>query len=157
MPEIIAKAISEMPKTAVYAALRLRGNSNTLALIRRIVEACVCHLKLTKTAVNDIELAATEACTNIIKHAYRFDGEKFFKLELSASEEVFLIQASYADPGFVPEAIPEPNLKEIKEGGLGVYIIRNIMDHVVYQTDSSNGTVKLSMLKFLEKKTKVEG
>jgi anti-sigma regulatory factor (Ser/Thr protein kinase) len=46
-----------------------------------------------------------------------------------------------------------PDFKEIKEGGLGVFIIRNIMDHVDYQTDQQTGKVKLLMVKILNQQT----
>jgi serine/threonine-protein kinase RsbW len=105
-------------------------------------------MSLSASVLNDIKLATTEACTNVIKHAYKFNESMSFDLDIKTSKEIFVVEVYYEDPGFVPEKIPVPDLKEIKEGGLGVFIIRNIMDHVDYQIDK-HGKVKLLMVKML--------
>lgn len=137
-----------MPANATQMKMHVQGSSETLSLIRRVIAACVQHLDLSAALLNDIKLATTEACTNVIKHAYRFDDSMSFDLQIKTSEQVFVVEVFYEDPSFVPENIPVPDLKEIKEGGLGVFIIRNIMDHVDYQTDGSK--VRLLMVKVLK-------
>ena len=138
-----------MPANSTQMKMHVQGSSETLSLIRRVLAACVQHLNLSAALLNDIKLATTEACTNVIKHAYKFDDSMSFDLEIKTSEEVLVVEVFYEDPEFVPENIPIPNLKEIKEGGLGVFIIRNIMDHVDYQTEGSSGRVRLQMVKIL--------
>lgn len=138
-----------MPANSTQMKMHVQGSSETLSLIRRVLAACVQHLNLSAALLNDIKLATTEACTNVIKHAYKFDDSMSFDLEIKTSEEILVVEVFYEDPEFVPENIPIPNLKEIKEGGLGVFIIRNIMDHVDYQTEGSSGRVRLQMVKIL--------
>lgn len=133
--------------------MQVQGSSETLSLIRRVIVASVQHLKLSNAVLNDIKLATTEACTNVIKHAYKFDESMSFELEIKTSNDVFAVEVFYEDPEFVPENIPVPDLNEIKEGGLGVFIIRNIMDHVDYQADQQTGKVKLLMVKILDQLT----
>ncbi|MGM0598443.1 MAG: ATP-binding protein [Candidatus Rifleibacteriota bacterium] len=145
----IKKLLESMPANSIHLRMQVQGSSETLALIRRVIVACVQNLELSAAVLNDIKLATTEACTNVIKHAYKFDDSMFFDLEIKTSNEVFVVEVFYEDPGFVPDNIPLPDLKEIKEGGLGVFIIRNIMDHVDYQTDQQTGKVKLQMVKIL--------
>lgn len=145
----IRSIIEQMPANSTYMKMHVQGSSETLALIRRVINACVQHLNLSAALLNDIKLATTEACTNVIKHAYKFDESMGFDLEIRTSKEVFVIEVFYEDPGFVPENIPVPNLKEIKEGGLGVFIIRNIMDYVDYATEADSGRVRLQMVKIL--------
>jgi len=145
----IKNLIEHMPANATHMKMHLQGSSETLSLIRRVIAACVQHLNLSAALLNDIKLATTEACTNVIKHAYKFDDSMSFDLEIRTSQEVLVVEVFYEDPEFVPENIPVPNLKEIKEGGLGVFIIRNIMDHVDYQTEGSSGKIRLLMVKIL--------
>lgn len=146
----IKKLLENLPASSTHLKMQVQGSSETLSLIRRVIVASVQHLELRKEILNDIKLATTEACTNVIKHAYKFDESMAFELEIRTSHEVFAIEVFYEDPGFVPENIPVPDLNEIKEGGLGVFIIRNIMDHVDYQTDPQTGKVRLLMVKTLE-------
>ena len=129
--------------------MQINGSPEALALIRRVIAACVQHLNLGAAILNDIKLATTEACTNVIKHAYNFDETMSFELDIRTSEEIFIVEVFYEDPEFIPDEIPVPNLKEIKEGGLGVFIIRNIMDMVNYETNPDSGRVRLQMVKML--------
>lgn len=149
LEERIKKLIEHMPANSTHMKMHLQGSSETLALIRRVIAACVQHLNLSAALLNDIKLATTEACTNVIKHAYKFDDSMSFDLEIKTSEKVLLVEVFYDDPDFIPENIPVPNLKEIKEGGLGVFIIRNIMDHVDYRTEGDSGKIRLQMVKVL--------
>lgn len=146
-----------MPASATHLRMHVKGSSETLSLIRRVIVACVQHLNLSAALLNDIKLATTEACTNVIKHAYKFDESMSFDLEIKTSEDVFVVEVFYDDPDFVPENIPVPNLKEIKEGGLGVFIIRSIMDHVDYATDVPSGRIRLQMVKLLNSKESTGG
>ncbi len=149
----IKNLLERLPANSTHLKMQVQGSSETLSLIRRVIAASVQHLKLSSALLNDIKLATTEACTNVIKHAYKFDQTMSFELEIRTSSEIFAVEVFYEDPGFVPENIPVPNLEEIKEGGLGVFIIRNIMDHVDYQTDQQTGKVKLLMVKLLDQLT----
>ena len=68
--------IKHLPEDALFIKLRLNGNSDTLSLVRKIIDAAVDHLSLSVALLNDLKLATTEACTNIIRHAYKFDALK---------------------------------------------------------------------------------
>lgn len=149
----IKNLLDKLPANSTHLKMQVQGSSETLSLIRRVIVASVQHLKLSNAVLNDIKLATTEACTNVIKHAYKFDESMSFELEIKTSNDVFAVEVFYEDPEFVPENIPVPDLNEIKEGGLGVFIIRNIMDHVDYQADQQTGKVKLLMVKILDQLT----
>ena len=157
MQNTVRRLLEKLPVDATYVTMHLQGSSETLALIRRVIAACVQHLELGAAVLNDIKLATTEACTNVIKHAYKFDEKMTFDLEITSSDEVFMVEVYYHDPHFTPAEIPVPNLEEIKEGGLGVFIIRNIMDYVDYITDSESGLVRLQMVKILKPQDQTGG
>ncbi|MBP5467944.1 MAG: ATP-binding protein [Candidatus Riflebacteria bacterium] len=149
MNKEIEYMLKHLPEDATYIKLRLNGNSDTLALVRKIIDASVNHLSLKASLLNDLKLATTEACTNIIRHAYKFDSLKYYDVEIKICDELLLIELLYCDPGFDPDKIPVPDLNKMNEGGLGVYIIKNIMDYVKYTTNPENGNVSLKMVKLL--------
>ena len=144
-----------MPVDAPYFKLRLNGNSDT-SLVRRIIDASVNHLSLNAALLNDLKLATTEACTNVIRHAYKFDALKYYDVEMRVTDRFLMIELLYCDPGFDPDKIPVPDLKKMNEGGLGVFIIKNIMDYVKYTTNPENGNVSLKMVKLLDSLPKGE-
>jgi serine/threonine-protein kinase RsbW len=149
----IENKINHIPADATYLKIRLNGNSDTLALLRKIIDASVNHLSLKAALLNDLKLATTEACTNVIRHAYKFDSLKYYDVEIRITNELLMVELLYCDPGFDPEKIPVPDLKKMNEGGLGVYIIKNIMDYVKYTVDSESGNVSLKMVKLFNSLT----
>ena len=113
------------------------------------IEYMLKHLPEDATYIKLRLNATTEACTNIIRHAYKFDSLKYYDVEIKICDELLLIELLYCDPGFDPDKIPVPDLNKMNEGGLGVYIIKNIMDYVKYTTNPENGNVSLKMVKLL--------
>lgn len=145
----IANLLDNVPASAVRLQAKMRGNPEVLAFIRKLIAGSSAHLLLSPEVLNDVKLAITEACTNVIRHAYNFDTMRTFELDIIITPDYFLLGVIYLDPGFNPDDIPTPNLKEVKEGGLGVFIIKKIMDEVSYTIDSDSGLVVLRMLKYL--------
>ena len=88
--------------------------------------------------VYNIQLAADEAASNIIEHAY--EGVSNGLLELSCEVKngsIIIIMVDHGE-SFDPSAIPMPDLKadlsERKIGGLGIFLMRKLMDEVHYET-----------------------
>jgi serine/threonine-protein kinase RsbW len=99
--------------------------------------------------IYNIQLAADEAASNIIEHAY--EGVKNGVLEVTCGMRDGAITIIMVDHGesFDPSAIPLPDLKadlsERKIGGLGIFLMRKLMDEVHYES-KKNGNV-LTMIK----------
>jgi anti-sigma regulatory factor (Ser/Thr protein kinase) len=94
--------------------------------------------------IYNIQLATDEAASNIIEHAYA--GVSNGVLDLSCglvSDGITIILIDYGE-SFDPSAVPMPNLKadlsERKIGGLGIFLMRKLMDEVHYEPrkDGSN-------------------
>jgi len=95
--------------------------------------------------VYQVQLAVDEACSNIIEHAY--GGEDRGIIECThriQGGDLTIVLRDYGQP-FDPAAVPEPNinadLEERAEGGLGLYLIYQIMDEVTFDFDSQAGNV----------------
>lgn len=85
----------------------------------------------------DLVLACDEAATNIVEHAYSGKGAKpHFVLALNCCKS--RVTATFFDSGtsFDPREIAEPdirkNLAGVKRGGYGVFLIRKLVDKIVY-------------------------
>ena len=100
--------------------------------------------------VYNIQLAADEAASNIIEHAY--EGVSNGVLELSCGVKANVITIILVDHGesFDPSEIPMPDLKadlsERKIGGLGIFLMRKLMDEVRYEVKPNKNNV-LTMIK----------
>lgn len=97
--------------------------------------------------VYSIQLAADEAASNIIEHAYA--GVKNGSLEVSCGMEGDVITIILRDQGrpFNPDSVQPPNLKadlsDRQIGGLGIYLMRKLMDDVRYETSSRGNSLTL--------------
>ncbi|MNY25362.1 Serine-protein kinase RsbW [compost metagenome] len=78
-----------------------------------------------------------EACANVMEHAYPQHSQNV-GLHLSIQTDPHAFTVVIADRGstFDPIAVPPPNLDqhmaEFRVGGLGIFLMRSLMDHVDY-------------------------
>jgi anti-sigma regulatory factor (Ser/Thr protein kinase) len=100
--------------------------------------------------IYSIQLAADEASSNIIEHAYAGITDGKLEIECDAFEGGIKIVMRDRGKSFNPSSVPEPNVKadlsERKIGGLGMYLMRKLMDEVTYESSAENGNI-LTMVK----------
>ncbi|HXQ33334.1 MAG TPA: ATP-binding protein [Anaerolineales bacterium] len=101
--------------------------------------------------VYNIQLATDEAASNIIEHAY--EGVSNGVLELSCGIQgsaIVIVLVDHGEP-FDPSEIPMPDLKadlsERKIGGLGIFLMRKLMDEVRYDSQPGKNSNTLTMIK----------
>lgn len=101
--------------------------------------------------VYNIQLATDEAASNIIEHAY--EGVNDGLLEISCGVNGSAITIVLVDYGesFDPSVVPVPDLKadlsERKIGGLGIFLMRKLMDEVRYEAEPRKKRNTLTMIK----------
>ncbi|CAG0976423.1 serine/threonine-protein kinase RsbW [Anaerolineales bacterium] len=100
--------------------------------------------------IYSLQLAADEAATNIIEHAYEGVSDADFDVTCEMDDDVFVIAMRDTGRPFNPSNVRLPNLKadlsERKIGGLGVYLMRKLMDEVHYISNPRTGNL-LTMTK----------
>jgi serine/threonine-protein kinase RsbW len=101
----------------------------------------------------DIQLAADEACTNIISHGYTGLDPGSIILDLEMDSDKLTISLTDFGHSFEPSNVPIPDvdapLEERELGGFGLFLIQESMDHVDYQvTEDGN---KMILTKYLKK------
>ncbi len=100
--------------------------------------------------VNAVQLAVDEACSNIIDHAYGGEGHGEIKCTCHIAHDRLTVQLrDYGSP-FDPSCVSDPDLEcdleERGEGGLGLYIMRRLMDEIHFECTSESGNT-LTMVK----------
>ena len=90
----------------------------------------------------EIQTAVDEACTNIIEYAY--PGEKgTISLSCKLSGGDFVVVIRDRGKPFDPTSFPPPDvsssLEERKIGGLGIYLMKKLMDEISYNFDAARG------------------
>lgn len=86
---------------------------------------------------NKIVLAVDEAVTNIMEHAYGVNGEGTIEIEVEVTDEQFSVFVRDEGKSFNPDDIQDVNMQDhVKLGskkGLGIFLMRQIMDEVRYR------------------------
>lgn len=117
--------------------------------VRRFVEAHAAEANLPEDSVEKFKIAVDEACTNVIKHAYGGDEHHRVDLAIIVEADQFTVRIRDNGRPFNRSNYEEPNLLELTKrrrgGGLGVHIMRRLMDHVEYRTRGSINEVLLTM------------
>lgn len=119
---------------------------------RDLVSAVARRLGFTEEGCGQIALAVDEALCNVIRHGYerRKDGPIWISLWPLAAENgsgpgiriVLEDEAKQVDPS----VIKSRDLDEVRPGGLGVHIIKQVMDEAVYEKRDGAG-MRLTLVK----------
>jgi serine/threonine-protein kinase RsbW len=103
-------------------------------------------------ALYQIQLAVDEACANVVDHAY--DGCEPGDMEVTCSfhDQQLVVQVRDWGEGFDPSGVAKPDieapLEERDLGGLGLFLVDKVMDHVKFTFDPKAGN-ELCMAKRL--------
>ena len=118
--------------------LIVKSKTENLSSIRDFVSNYAREAGITQEIIEKIILAVDEACTNIMKHAYKSfpDGEIIIKVKFDKHK--FTIVIRDFGNSFEADKVPAPDLKEYykekRVGGLGMYLMKTLMDEVQYFT-----------------------
>lgn len=130
--------------------LEMFSQPRFLAATRALVGSVAQRIGFNACQCGQISLAVDEAMCNVITHGYdrRDDGKLWLNLwPLDTPPGIKVVVEDLArqvDPG----SIQPRDLDDIRPGGLGVHIIREIMDEVTYERRRDRG-MRLTMIKHL--------
>ena len=120
--------------------------------IRSFIEIKAKNFGFSEDDVNKIILAVDEACTNLIRHSFKQDKNKEFCVYVETDFNKFIINIQDNGTTFNPLEVPIKNMKEhlqtFQRGGLGVFIMRTVMDDIIYSP--SNDKQPLNNLKLVK-------
>lgn len=133
--------------------VRLEMLSNPLYLCgaRELVSAVAKRLSFDETACCQIALAVDEALCNVIRHGYDRQTNRPIWLSIypqgpTDRPEGMLIVIEDEARQVEPDAIRGRDLEDIRPGGLGVHIMKQVMDEVRYEKRGPVG-MRLTLLK----------
>jgi len=131
------------------ATLSLTAELSQLTTIREFVARSGSELGLGEQALFELQLAVDEACTNVVQHAYGGRGGMIEVTVEPGGGGVRVIVRDWGEP-FELQKIPVPDvtvpLEQRKIGGLGLFLMQQMMDDVHFDFDAEQGNT-LTMVK----------
>ena len=104
--------------------------------VREFIDAAARAFGFSEKNIANIILAVDEACTNIIKHAYHYATDQEIEISIFPGRHSFEIRIYDNGKAFDPSLVRALDLKDHigqkRRGGLGVYLMKRLMDKVEY-------------------------
>jgi len=114
------------------------------------IEEILATQEFTEEAILDVRLALEEVLVNIISHGYCGRAGSI-AVRCTASPLKAEIEISDSAPAFNPLSVPEPDImsgiEERRIGGLGILLVRRVMDLVTYQHKNHRNVLTLVKIK----------
>jgi serine/threonine-protein kinase RsbW len=111
---------------------------------------CANHAGLNDVEVYAVQLAVDEAATNIIEHGYGRECPSRIDVTCEPLQDGLKVliydDAEPFDPSLVPAPEINVSLDEIKPRGLGIFLMKKMMDEVTYESSPDRGNT-LTMIK----------
>ena len=128
--------------------LTIQNQISEIGKASATLEAFAAQQQLAGQVVVAMQIVFEELLSNIIK--YNYDSEEPRDIEITVQAAEDQVTATIIDDGiaFDPFDAPAPDttlaLEEREVGGLGVHIVRTMMDSVSYQRDGNRNVVTVS-------------
>jgi serine/threonine-protein kinase RsbW len=128
--------------------LQFPARAEYLLLARLAVTGVARRMGLGGKEVADLKLAVTEACTNVVKHAYGPDEVGEIVVRYTVEPGAITVEVEDTGGGFEPE-VPSPAEASLNGGrhGMGLMIIRVLSDELDISS-STSGTRVLFVKRF---------
>lgn len=127
--------------------LRLYCNTDQLVNLRQFLDE-----KLRLTPLSEIDslqviLAVEEVCANLIIHSHECNPTEFIELDVNRQNGTIIFEIKDYGQGFNILEYQEPNidhvLKTKRKGGLGIMLVKKIMDKIEFESNGTKNTCRL--------------
>jgi len=122
----------------VTLALWLPRDEMSIPVARHIVKAAMENVGVDGGGVHDIEIALTEACTNVLKHSGPGDE---YEVSFELDDEVVILRVIDTGRGFDFASLADTAAALTDERGRGVSLMHALVDTVKFQSKPEAGTI----------------
>jgi len=131
--------------------LTIKSRTDRLREVREFVSARARDAGFGDDVVDAITLCCDEACTNVIMHSYANAPDREIGIRIIPRDREIEIIGWNDGASFDPEAIKSPDMREYlsqyRRGGLGLHLIRSLMDKVFY-TEGNGSRREVHLVKY---------
>jgi len=140
---------------AASTSFEISAESQNLAPLRSKLRSLLELAGFDEKGSHDVLLSVDEVLTNVIRHSLgggALEGAKQ-KIRISFADQGECIEVQVEDQGpcFDPRTLPDPKLPSEKPGGLGIYLVRSLMDRIDYEPLKPQGN-RLRLVKYKNRK-----
>lgn len=123
---------------AIQIALCLPRDAETVAVVRGVAMVALDRLGVTSAWIEDIRLALSEACTNVIDHAQPTDE---YEIRLEVDDQRYVITVIDTGHGLDAAQLASGMPPADSERGRGLAIMRALVDSLDFRSEPEAGTI----------------
>jgi serine/threonine-protein kinase RsbW len=145
-----------MRKASDYIEMNVPAKPDYVGVVRLTISGLANRMGFSFDEIEDIKIAVSEACTNVVNHAYKDDEVKGqVRIGCNIFEDSLEITVVDEGKSFDVETISEnlgpvdgKTVDQLNEGGLGLFLIDTLMDKVEIKSEAG---VAVTMTKYLHR------
>jgi serine/threonine-protein kinase RsbW len=119
-------------------SLTLPRDEMTVPVARHVIRSSMREIGVDRDCVGDLELALTEACTNVLKHSGPGDE---YELSMSVEPDVATLRVIDTGRGFDFAGFDRDAAAATAEEGRGVQLMHALVDQIRFTSVPEEGTV----------------
>ena len=130
-------------------AVELKNQLSEIERLARIVDDFGRRHQIEVQIIYTMKLALDEILTNIISYAYDDAREHIIVLRLSLDQEKWTVEVEDDGRPFNPLNAPEPDTKQLLGerpiGGLGIHLVRKLIDELEYRRQNDRNILVMRL------------
>lgn len=123
-------------------ALNLPRDEASVPVVRHVCRDALLGLGVERRCVAEIEVATSEACTNVLKHVAETNDS--YEVTVEVNESRCEIRVVDTGRGFDHDSLNALGLTDIDgmaEGGRGIFLMRAMVDRIDFTSEPETGTI----------------
>ena len=121
-----------------HIKISLPGKPEYVSIARLTASVIANQMGFNIDDVEDIKVAVGEACNNAVLHGK--SHEEVFEVQFEVQANRMIIEIRDNGNGFDLDDYQAPEPGDLKENGLGIFIMKTLMDEVDFIPVQNNGT-----------------
>ncbi len=136
-----------MVQEVVKEQVKVPAHVSYLRVLRKFVTRICNRYGFSPSELYAFKASVDEACANIIEHGYEFkDGS--ITLKAIVKNNSLTIELIDQGKSFDPKLVADPELYQYvndrKKGGLGIFIMKRLLDEIDYQQTKEGNVLRLT-------------
>ena len=121
----------------VTFSVRFPAEARSVPAVRGLLRQALAVFRVSQTRVDEIVLAVTEACTNVLQHS---TGHEEYEVAVEVNEEMCEIRVTDAGQGFDLAGVAA-SAPDSAESGRGIQLMKALVDNVRFLSRPEDGTI----------------
>lgn len=127
--------------------LKLYCNTGQLVILRNFLEKILINTPLSEIERHQVILAVEEVCANLIIHSHACNPTAYIELNTQVLDGQVVFEIMDFGEGFNILEYHEPEITQVikakRKGGLGIMLVKKIMDKIEFESNGIKNTCRL--------------